>query len=151
MVRGRAGNDEVFGGDGDDSVYGNEGEDYIEGNKGADWIHGGRGDDRIKGGGDNDTIIGGDGDDILSGNAGADVFVFTGRSGIDEITDFKNNVDRLDLSAFGLDSRQDLTDAGAIHEHDAGSLIDLRELGGDGVIYVEDMTVAQWGNADFIF
>ena len=88
---------------------------------------------------------------MLTGHSGEDVFVFNRRSGDDEITDFNNNTDALDISVFGMTSRQDLTDAGAILENGAGSIIDLTQIGGDGVIYVEDMSVAQWSNSDFIF
>ncbi len=98
-----------------------------------------------------DTINGGKGDDVMTGGTGADVFVFARKSGDDEITDFNNNTDKLDLSAYGISSRQDLTDANAILADGAGSIIDLRQIGGDGVIYVEDMGVGQWSNPDFIF
>ena len=114
-------------------------------------IYGSRGDDTIDGGSGADTIKGGSGNDLITGGTGTDVFVFSFRSDIDEITDFKNNADKLDMTAFALTSRQDLTDAGAILERGAGSIIDLTAIGGNGLIYVEDMTVAQWSASDFIF
>ncbi|MGH1578372.1 calcium-binding protein [Planktotalea sp.] len=150
-IRGRQGDDDLIGGTGEDDIRGQLGNDVIEGNQDNDRLGGGQGNDIIKGGSGLDTITGGMGEDTLTGGMGADVFVFNRRSGDDEITDFNNNTDKLDLSKFALSSRQDLTDAGAIIENGAGSIIDLTAVGGDGVIYVEDMSVAQWSNADFIF
>ncbi|MGH1576604.1 calcium-binding protein [Planktotalea sp.] len=150
-LKGNDGDDLLYAGGGDDTIRGNLGDDQIEGNQGQDWILGGRGDDNIKAGSGMDTINGGKGDDVMTGGTGADVFVFARKSGDDEITDFNNNTDKLDLSAYGISSRQDLTDANAILADGAGSIIDLRQIGGDGVIYVEDMGVGQWSNPDFIF
>ncbi len=150
-VKGRAGNDRIFADEGADTVRGNDGDDEIEGNKGTDLLFGGRGDDTIRGGGGNDTIKGGSGDDELTGGSNADVFIFGFRSGIDEITDFNNNTDKLDLSALALTDVSDLTAASAIVANGSGSIIDLTALGGDGAIYVEDMAVGQWNNADCIF
>lgn len=151
LLRGRAGDDDLEGGAGEDNIRGNLGDDFLHGNQDNDVLHGGRGDDTIKGGSGNDTITGGKGEDILSGQSGADVFVFNRRTGDDEITDFANNTDKLDLTAFAVSSRQDLTNADAIVGNGAGSIIDLTQIGGDGVIYVEDMSVAQWSASDFIF
>jgi len=150
-MRGRDGDDDLNGGDGRDDIRGQGGDDYIAGDGDSDTLMGGRGDDEIDGGAGNDTITGGRGNDILTGGTGRDVFVFNRATGDDEITDFLNNIDRIDLSAYGLTSRQDLTDAGAIIANGSGSIIDLTLIGGDGVIYVEDMTVAQWSNHDFVF
>ncbi|WGI20541.1 calcium-binding protein [Amylibacter sp. IMCC11727] len=150
-IQGKQGNDELYGGSESDMIRGNDGDDYIEGNQDNDELYGGRGNDEIKGGSGNDTITGGTGNDILSGNTGADVFVFGRNSGNDEITDFANNTDQLDLSAFAVSSRQDLTDAGAIIANGTGSIIDLTKIGGDGVILIEDMSIGAWGNSDFIF
>ncbi|MGH1577412.1 hypothetical protein [Planktotalea sp.] len=151
VLRGRKGEDDLNGGKGADTLRGQDGDDTIEGNQDNDLIFGGRGDDEIKAGSGADTIKGGGGDDLMTGGSGADVFIFKLASGFDEITDFNNNTDKLDLSAFNVASRADVFDAGAIVANGAGSMIDLRALGGDGVIYVEDMSVAQWSNADFIF
>lgn len=150
-IKGRAGDDRIFGEEGADTIRGNDGDDEINGNQGTDLLFGGRGDDTIDGGSASDTIKGGNGDDLLSGGTGTDVFIFGRNSGVDEITDFKNNTDKLDLSAFAVSSRQDLTNAGAIIENGAGSIIDLTAIGGDGEIMVEDMSVAQWSASDFIF
>jgi hypothetical protein len=57
----------------------------------------------------------------------------------------------VDLRAYDVSLGQDLTDAGAIIELGAGTMIDLRLLGGEGVIYVEYMGINAWGNSDLIF
>lgn len=150
-VRGRAGNDVIYGDSGNDTIRGNDGDDEIFGGTFADMLYGGRGDDTITGGSGADTINGGAGDDLLTGGNSDDVFVFNRHSGDDEITDFSNNNDKLDLSKFAASSRADLTAAGAIVENGAGSIIDLTTIGGDGVIYVDDMSVADWTNGDLIF
>lgn len=150
-LAGRKGNDDMYGGDGSDDMRGNDGDDTMTGNQGNDIMRGGRGDDEMSGGSGADTIMGGKGEDTLTGNGGEDVFVFARRSGDDEITDFNNNTDKLDLSAFAVTSSSDLNNAGVIVANGAGSIIDLTQIGGDGVIYVEDMSTAQWNNADFVF
>jgi VCBS repeat-containing protein len=65
-----------------------------------DRIDGKGGNDTIKGGGGNDTLIGGSGKDKLTGGSGADKFVFKGKLGssnIDTITDFKHDIDLIQL------------------------------------------------------
>ncbi len=72
IIRGGAGNDQIFGGDGWDDVYGGEGNDLIDG--GGDWdiLYGEDGDDDIYGGEGDDDIYGGAGYNVLYGNAGHD-------------------------------------------------------------------------------
>lgn len=149
-LRGRAGDDIVRGGADDDLVAGNQGDDRVDGNQGDDTLFGNRGDDIVRGGSGDDVISGGRGDDVLTGNSGRDVFVFSRRTDDDIITDFRNNFDQLDLTAYGLENVQALRDAGALVESGAGSIIDLTTIGGDGVIYVDDMSVSDWTGADFI-
>lgn len=149
-LRGRAGDDIVEGGEDDDLVAGNTGDDRVDGNQGDDRLFGNRGDDIVRGGSGDDLIVGGRGDDVLTGNSGADVFVFNRRTDDDIITDFQNNLDQLNLSAFGLANVAALRNVGGIVADGAGSIIDLTVIGGDGVIYVDDMGVSDWTGADFI-
>lgn len=150
VLRGRAGDDILEGGEDDDLLAGNTGDDRVDGNQGDDRLFGNRGDDIVRGGSGNDLISGGRGDDVLTGNSGADVFVFNRRTDDDIITDFQNNLDQLDLSAFGLANVAALRNAGGIVENGAGSIIDLTVIGGDGVIYVDDMAASDWTGADFV-
>jgi hypothetical protein len=56
------------------------------------------------GGGGNDRINGNQANNRLTGNGGADTFVLLDDSSTDTITDFKSGVDRIDLSALGVDA-----------------------------------------------
>jgi Ca2+-binding RTX toxin-like protein len=95
QLRGRAGNDDIFGGlIGSNSLYGGDGFDYLVGGNAADTIRGGPGDDSLFGNGgndilfgngmsplsgfqtDRDVLAGGVGDDTLRGNEQNDVYVF---------------------------------------------------------------------------
>ena len=73
-----------FGGDGGDFLYGDNGnlDD----------------DDTLDGGAGDDSLYGGGGDDLLTGGHGRDVFYFNDHSGIDTVTDFNPNEDRIGLS-----------------------------------------------------
>jgi Ca2+-binding RTX toxin-like protein len=72
----------------------------VYGNGGADQIFGSTGNDYLFGGDGNDTIEGGGGADSLTGGNGADVFVLgnVNTTGIDKITDFNWDFDKIDLS-----------------------------------------------------
>lgn len=103
-LSGGAGNDGLFGGGGNDKLHGRAGHDGLYGGAGKDQIFAGRGNDRLDGGGGSDRIAGGSGNDVLTGGRGADVFVFRPNFDKDRVTDFTNNVDAFDLSAFGFGS-----------------------------------------------
>jgi RHS repeat-associated protein len=120
-----AGNDTVLGGAGRDRIEGGDGDDTLRGGAGSDseaiypgyWTYagllGGAGNDQLFGdagndylGGDdgNDSLNGGSGDDELVGGGGADWFIFdagtaftTAALGIDRITDFTLNIDKIVL------------------------------------------------------
>lgn len=94
IIRGKKGNDHLSGGDGND---------LIKGGGGRDVLVGGAGDDTLKGGGGNDRLIADDGTDTLTGGRGADTFEVGYDSDYVIITDFENGVDKIDLSAFGMD------------------------------------------------
>jgi len=93
--------------------------DVFHGADGDDKVVARAGDDQLFGGGGNDTLVAGEGNDILSGGAGADVLIgeqgadifkytaveessgalVNGVLQIDDITDFTQGVDKIDLSA----------------------------------------------------
>ena len=77
---------------------GNALDNTIVGGKGANQISGAAGHDLLRGGGGADKLDGGTGDDTLIGGGGADRFLFGGNFGDDEIGDFQDGVDRIDLS-----------------------------------------------------
>lgn len=121
---GNAGNDSMLGGDGKDKMYGgygddtmhagddddggymagefgndsmtgSGGEDTMSGGSGNDTLHGGSGNDLLSGDHGNDVIDGGTGDDELRGGVGSDLFVFGNGDGMDKVTDFEVNSDKL--------------------------------------------------------
>lgn len=94
------GGDETISGSGySDLLYGGKGDDTLLGNKGVDELMGGAG---------NDVLNGGQQSDLLIGGAGADRFVFEAKSGMDLILDFDPNSDKLDLTALGFSSLDDV-------------------------------------------
>ena len=114
-LTGGNGNDTIQGGDGNDFVRGDgyatsPGDDYLQGNAGDDVLYGDGGNDRLVGGIGNDTLVGWLGGDFLAGSEGADIFQYTaveesqnltinGVSQLDQISDFTQGQDKIDLSA----------------------------------------------------
>ena len=96
---------DLNGGAGNDTLYGGPG-------GGDDVMAGGLGNDRLFGGQGNDTLDGGPGDDRLAGGPGADVFVFGPGEGADTVTDFSSGTDKVDLTAFEIESVEDVR-----HDH----------------------------------
>ena len=78
---------------------------YINAGAGDDTITGGLAADFLVGGAGNDLINGREGNDSLLGGGGNDRFVFNGAPGNDTILDFATNVDKIDLSAYGISAR----------------------------------------------
>jgi Ca2+-binding RTX toxin-like protein len=135
LLTGGAGDDSARGGAGNDWIGGEAGNDRLFGGLGDDTIGGGLGDDRIFGGAGSDLILGSCGTDRLYGGADADSFRFfadpTGRS---KIHDFEDDLDLLDLSAFGFaDAEAALalaieTPSGAVRFDIDGQLITVLDI-----------------------
>ncbi len=81
------------GGSGNDVLRGNQANNTLQGNAGNDKLYGMLG---------NDKLDGGKGNDVLTGGAGQDDFVFKKGYGRDTITDFKDNVDDIDLRSYNF-------------------------------------------------
>lgn len=96
VLKGGDGKDTLNGGAGNDVLDGGADRDVVRGGAGTDSLSGGAGRDALQGGAGNDRLTGGEGNDVLTGGGGADVFVFSGRSGRDRITDFGAG-DRLEI------------------------------------------------------
>lgn len=111
-LRGGAGNDTLIGGVGDDSLFGETG---------------------------NDRLGGGAGDNLLSGGAGTDVFVFARGGGADVVTDYTDNTDDLDLTAFRFATFTAVTSRAT--NVTGGLLLDFGTVGG-GTVLLEGMTKA---------
>lgn len=96
IIRGTAAADAINGLAGADDLYGGDGNDLIDGGTGDDTLFGQGGDDRL---------VGGTGYNDLYGGAGADTFVMSARgAGLsdDLVWDFTFDVDRVDVSAWGI-------------------------------------------------
>src|SRR4051794_4097829 len=91
---------------GNDNIFGRGGNDTLDGRGGNDRLDGGSGNDTLFGGSGNDILIGGDGINDLVGDTGADLFTVSARTSTafsdDLIWDFTFDVDRTDLSAWGV-------------------------------------------------
>ena len=150
---GLAGEDTIYGGDGadileggfgDDTLYGDEGDDILYGNSEADKLYGGDGDDRLWGSVGDDVLQGDAGNDVLVGGRGEDIFVFGPGHGEDIISDFYNNEDRIDLTAFGLTGFDELN----LMSHGRGAIVDMTAHGG-GMITLE-IDITHLDAADFL-
>lgn len=149
-LNGGAADDALFGGGGRDTLRGFGDEDRLSGQGGADLLRGGGGDDELTGGGGADTLRGeggadritpGGGRDVIFGGAGRDVLVFTPSSGRDEIRDFRQGADRIEIAAAGGIEDLDIAQAGR------DVTISFRRL----EITVTNSDADDFGAADFIF
>lgn len=155
ILVGEAGNDTLNGGDNNDSIDGGADNDTLTGGTGLDFLQGGTGNDSLSGdadadtlnGGDGtDTLVGGSGGDTMTGGTGVDTFFFAAGSGVDVITDFQDNVDKLNLSTY----------AGAtfantiIQQSGANTIVSFAGAFTDQVILV-NFTASNLTSADFLF
>jgi len=86
------------GGRGNDTLTGTAGNDSLNGLRGNDSLIGNAGNDTLIGGNGTDTLTGGLGNDTLTGGNGQDIFVFAPGEGIDTITDFNLERDKIGLT-----------------------------------------------------
>jgi len=152
FLRGSSADDVLNGGTDLDSVYGRGGDDHVMGGNQRDHVFGNAGDDRVDGGGGADVINGGRGDDVLIGGGGADEFVMIRAAGDDTILDFKNGVDVIDLTAFGL-APTDYASVVAPALSAAGggnTFLDLTALGGSGSVLIEGLALGSADASDFV-
>lgn len=140
-----SGSDKIMGGRGHDTLSGGKGRDFISGGVGRDDLQGGAGKDEIKGGGGRDIIIGGRGadqieggraNDVLTGGAGSDTFLFWGRSGNDQITDFDIDRDKIELIESSIESIDGVPN-GVVISHTGGEI----HLFG---VSIEDLSNQDW-------
>ncbi|MEM1019186.1 MAG: calcium-binding protein [Pseudomonadota bacterium] len=140
-LRGGNNGDHLKGGNGNDTLFGDNGSDKLLGGNDGDMLFGGRGDDELFGENGSDRLDGGTGSDTLTGGLSADTFVFSGGTGsnIDTITDFQDNIDKIEI--------------------EAALIYDQKQVGSDVVItlttddkiVVENITDAQLDDSDFVF
>lgn len=94
-----------------ENIDGTVGRDTLSGNGNANVIDGGERADIINGEGGDDRLIGGAGNDQLTGGSGADTFVLENAlfRGTDELLDYEDGVDQIELSGYVGLSFVDLT------------------------------------------
>jgi Ca2+-binding RTX toxin-like protein len=103
-------------------------------------------DNRIIGNAGDNYIDGGAGSDILRGGAGADVFAFEESSQQDEVRDFQDGIDRIDVSDWlNVKNFQDIKAMMMVTGDDV--VFD----GGMDRITLNDTTIAEIDKSDFIF
>jgi serralysin len=147
------GGNEAVGGDsylsgeaGIDTIFGQDGNDLIDGGTESDFLYGGNGLDTLYAGAGDDLIEGGAGTDGLYGGAGSDTFDFNAGFGVDNLYDFTDNVDTIQIDAsFGLTAAQVLAATSISGNHA------YINLGGGNAIYVLNWilngnTIAQLGD-----
>jgi Ca2+-binding RTX toxin-like protein len=134
------GGDDVFKGH-SGSVVGS-----IAGGDGNDIILGGKSDDKISGDAGSDILNGGTGNDVLRGGADADRFVFTTGYGKDEIADFIDGTDTIDLAGWKA-----IKNFQAILNHDEKHGADLWIVAGKDTLILDHVTEHDLHASSFIF
>ncbi|MEM7301740.1 MAG: hypothetical protein AAF468_11710 [Pseudomonadota bacterium] len=128
-------------------VYGSAHNDDITGDDGVNRLVGNAGDDILNGAGGNDYLIGMQGNDTMTGGAGNDVYLFKAAFGSDVITDFEagdGRTDRIWIDFVEMSSMSEIN----MSDTDEGALLDF---GTFGTLLLEDVTVAELREDDFIF
>ena len=85
-----------------ENAKGGSGNDVLRGNQANNTLQGNAGNDKLFGMVGNDKLDGGAGNDVLTGGAGNDDFIFKKGYGRDTVTDFKDNVDDIDLRSYNF-------------------------------------------------
>jgi Ca2+-binding RTX toxin-like protein len=126
---------------------GANGDDYVAGNDPTvDYFlsgGGGGGSDTLIGGDGDDTLAGGSGSDLLTGNAGADTFYFAALDGTDQIQDFEDGIDVLEIDSSMASGFVDLS----ISQSGADAVVDASGT----TIYLKNFDAGLLSSADFIF
>jgi serralysin len=136
----------IMGSDFNDSLRGDTGHNMLFGGLGGDDLAGGAGQDSLYGGDGNDTLYGQSGDDTLSGGNGADTFQFAMGSEQERISDFADNMDRIEL--FGINSITNHTQAMNAATQVNGDV--KFDFGGGNILWVIGITLAALDNDVFV-
>ena len=142
-LSGDAGDDLLDGGAGRDALFGGNGADVLRGGSHADKLYGGAQADTLFGGNGRDVLVGGGGGDLLFGGAGADRFVFLPGQGGQEIGDFADGSDRIDLKRYHIGF-------GDLETHATPDGVEVVLPGGDTIL-IAGMDAGQIDAADFLF
>ncbi|HEY9624977.1 MAG TPA: hypothetical protein V6C78_31920 [Crinalium sp.] len=140
LLQGTLQRDAIRGFTGNDTILGLAGNDRLLGDAGNDRLVGGAGRDILSGGIGSDILDGETGNDVITSGGGRDRILLRRNQGLDRVTDFRNNQDKIDLTgvSFGqLTLRQQGNDV----------VIKLR---GTNVLLIEDIQQSLLNRADFV-
>lgn len=131
-------------------IEGTEDSETINGTIRNDEIRAFRGDDTLNRLDGNDELRGDAGNDILTGGDGADRFIFNIRGGIDTVTDYTDEVDRLDFTNFNIEATatDSAFDILISHAEQVGDDTVFTMDGGE-VIILEDVLISVLDAGDF--
>lgn len=131
-------------------IEGTDDSETINGTIGNDEIRAFRGDDTLNRLDGNDELRGDAGNDILTGGDGADRFIFNIRGGIDTVTDYTDEVDRLDFTNFNIEATatDSAFDILISHAEQVGDDTVFTMDGGE-VIILEDVLISVLDAGDF--
>lgn len=101
--------------------------------------------DKLTGNSGVNKITGFKGNDTLTGGGGSDIFVFAAGYGRDTITDFKNNVDDIDLQSYNFSSVSSVLSK----TFEVGDNVEIR-LSSTDVIILKNFTKASLDAGDFV-
>jgi Ca2+-binding RTX toxin-like protein len=143
-----------------DVFHGADGDDKVVARAGDDQLFGGGGNDTLVGDEGNDLLSGGLGADVLSGGEGADIFKYTsveessgavvnGVQQIDDISDFTQGQDKIDLSAIDANGTLAGDQAFTFLETPPPSNVDVdHPAGTDDPAPITDWTGLVWSETD---
>jgi Ca2+-binding RTX toxin-like protein len=125
--------------------------DTIFGSSRAEVFDGGKGHDIIFAGGGNDRLISSPGGDILYGQGGKDTFVLAALDKVQGVTigDFTQGEDRIDVSAWGVTSLDQL--ATIMHAQDGNTYLIGVNQSQSVYILIENIDPKDFKASDFIF
>jgi Ca2+-binding RTX toxin-like protein len=134
-IKGKAGQDRLFGDDGNDMLQGGAGRDRLAGGGRDDTLEGGAGRDRLLGQAGEDHLAGGAGNDFLKGGRGADSFLFDGLrdEGRDRIADFQPGHDTIRIDGLTYDDLAITGGRNARVTLEAGTEIVLRGVSAESI------------------
>ena len=105
-----SGVENLYGSNHGDELRGSNSANILVGNNGDDILFGFGGNDRLSGGNGKDKFNGGTGNDVLIGGADEDIFYGINGMGRDQITDWEDGLDTINLgSVSGVSSFADVS------------------------------------------
>ena len=140
LLQGTPKRDTIRGSTGNDTISGLGGSDRLLGEAGNDRLVGEAGNDVLLGGTDSDILDGGKGNDVITSGSGRDRILLRRREGFDRVTDFRNNLDKIDLVGVSF---------GQLTLSQQGNDV-LIKLGGTNVLLIENIRQSVLNRADFV-